>query len=61
MLPVQAQLGDDMGSVLILVAANYYQAIVCGGVRRTVGGKGIGRMKEEEEGGEGGGRKDEGA
>ena len=58
---VGAQLGDDMGFVLILIAANYHQAIVCGEVR-TEEGEGVGERGEEGEekkGGEEGGEKRE--
>ena len=52
--PVGAQSGDDMGFVLILVAANYHQAIVCGGERRydKGGGRREGKRRRGEEGGE---------
>jgi len=47
-----AQSGDDMGFVLILVAANYHQTIVCGGgVRREEGEEERGKRRKEEEGG----------
>ena len=46
------QSGDDIRFVLILVAANYHQAIVCGGgVRRKEGEEERGKRRKEEEGG----------